>query len=218
MAKKSYTVACPGALAQGLAESARARGCNVADLVRSVLLLMSSDALAALPDPGEPGVDDREPVTSGAGAGGRSWRRKPRLQVRLPDGFSAADIRRAAAFALALGQGRSGVAVGASGDRDALETARADLERSQAALAALMVQPLPNGVRSRDDALHVMGFPPRAMPERPAVRARYRLLAPIYHPDSATGDHGRMSQLNAALEWLDTGTPARTSAMRPGPR
>ena len=190
----------------------------MADLVRSVLLLMTADALTELPDPGEPGVDDREPVMSRSAAGGRSWRRKPRLQVRLPDGFSSGDIRRAAAFALALGQGRIGVAVGGGGDRDALDTARADLDRSRAALAALMVQPLPNGVRSRDDALYVLGFPPRSLPERPAARARYRLLAPIYHPDSATGDHARMSQLNAALDWLDTAVATLTSATRPGAR
>ena len=52
------------------------------------------------------------------------------------------------------------------------------------------------------DALHVMGFPPNSVPSQRAIRAKFRMLAMIFHPDSAYGDTARMSQLNAAIALL----------------
>jgi len=61
---------------------------------------------------------------------------------------------------------------------------------------------LPHGIASRSDALHVLGFPPTARPDKRTIRARFRMLATIHHPDSNYGSHDRMSQLNQAMEFL----------------
>jgi len=61
---------------------------------------------------------------------------------------------------------------------------------------------LPHGVETRADALHVLGFPPNSHPDARELRARFRLLATVHHPDAAQGSHARMSQLNAAMDLL----------------
>jgi DnaJ-class molecular chaperone len=35
-----------------------------------------------------------------------------------------------------------------------------------------------------------------------SIRAKYRILAAIHHPDSNYGSHQRMTQLNAAMDLL----------------
>ena len=67
---------------------------------------------------------------------------------------------------------------------------------------ALAFEPLDNGILTRADALYVMGFPPNARPDQRAIRARFRMLAIIHHPDSGFGHHERMTQLNEALSML----------------
>lgn len=82
------------------------RQVNVGDLARSILLVVSPDAIAAFPDPGDPPADDRETVILKSGpAEGRPWRRKPRLQVRMPPGHEIPFIRRALGLALAMDEG-----------------------------------------------------------------------------------------------------------------
>ena len=63
---------------------------------------------------------------------------------------------------------------------------------------------LPFGVRSRADALFVLGFRPGTRPDRAAIRGRMRVLAAVHHPDSPSGDHERMAQVNAAVEFLSS--------------
>jgi hypothetical protein len=77
-----------------------------------------------------------------------------------------------------------------------------ELDRHRMVIAALMFEPLPEGVRSRADALHVLGFPPNAAPDRWALHAKFRLLATIYHPDCPYGSHRRMCQINEAMQIL----------------
>ena len=72
----------------------------------------------------------------------------------------------------------------------------------KAAIGVLAFDPLDDGVNSRAEALHVLGFPPGARPDRRTIRARFRMLATIHHPDSHFGSHLRMSQLNQAMEFL----------------
>ena len=69
-------------------------------------------------------------------------------------------------------------------------------------VSALSFDPLPDGVRTRADALHVLGFAPESVPRARDVRARFRLLATVHHPDGRYGSHERMSQLNAAMGLL----------------
>lgn len=84
----------------------------------------------------------------------------------------------------------------------AVEAVNEELERLKAIVNVLAFEPLPGGITTRDEALHVLGFPPGARPDRRTLRARFRMLATIHHPDSHYGSHHRMSQLNQAMEVL----------------
>ena len=170
----------------------------MADLARSVVLVLPRDAIDAFPDPGGPGADDRESVVLKSGpAKGRPWRRKPRLQVRMAPGLDARTIRRALGIALAQDRGDVDVRLEKSfdpayasrdrrkGDKELgllIRESRDDLERLKAMVSALSFEPLAGGVKTRDDALHVLGLPPGSLPDQDTLRARFRMLATIHHP------------------------------------
>lgn len=212
--KHSYTVPCSSAFRDAVEVLARRRGVNAADLARSVVLLLPAETIAAHPDPGEPPAGDRETVILKSGAAeGRPWRRKPRLQVRMTPGLDVPTIRRALALALAMDRGDLGVHVGTAplvaveeepeeSAADLIHEIHEELDRLRTIVSVLSFEPLADGVRSRDDALHVLGFPPGRVPERRAIQARYRMLATIHHPDGRYGSHNRMSQLNEAMDLL----------------
>lgn len=84
----------------------------------------------------------------------------------------------------------------------AMAAADEEIERLRAIINVLSFEPLSGGVMTRADALHVLGFQPGASPDRRTVRAKFRMLATIHHPDSNHGNHHRMSQLNQAMEVL----------------
>ena len=204
--KRSYAIPCASAFRDAVTALAERRRVNAGDLARSVLLLVPRDVVARYPDPGEPAPDDREQVVLKSGpSANKPWRRKPRLQVRLPDGFKIPEIRRALGMALAMEEG--GVALTLEEGRkpklgDRLKKAEGEVDRLKGAVMALAFEPLDNGIRTRADALYVMGFPPNARPDQRAIRARFRMLATIHHPDSGFGHHERMTQLNEALSTL----------------
>lgn len=217
MVKHSYTIPCSSAFRDAVETLAARRHVNVGDIARSVLLVMPADTIAAFPDPGDPKADDRETVVLKSGPSeGRPWRRKPRLQVRMVPGFDIVTIRRALGLALVLDRGDLSLKLEdpnappppppppeqPAPDHQALAAVNEELERLQAIVNVLSFEPLPGGVNSRADALHVLGFPPGARPDRRMVRARFRMLATIHHPDSNYGSHERMSQLNQAMEHL----------------
>lgn len=201
--KRSYAIPCASAFRDAVTALAERRRVNAGDLARSVLLLVPRDVVARYPDPGEPTPDDREQVVLKSGpSANKPWQRKPRLQVRLPDGFKIPEIRRALGMALAMEEG--GVALTLEEGRkpklgDRLKKAEGEMDRLKGAVMTLAFEPLDNGIRTRADALYVMGFPPNARPDRRAIRARFRMLATIHHPDSGLGHHERMTQLNEAL-------------------
>lgn len=226
--KHSYTIPCASAFRDAVEALAAKRRVNVGDIARSVLLVMPAPVIAAMTDPGEPEAGDRETVILKSGpAQGRPWRRKPRLQVRMAPGFEVAFIRRALALALAMDSGRLALRlVDPNAPRPepkpapkpeppppppppqqpdtsrAIEAANEEVERLRAIISVLAFDPLPHGVANRDEALHVLGFPPGARPDKRTIRARFRMLATIHHPDSHYGSHHRMSQLNQAMEFL----------------
>ncbi|MBR9973409.1 J domain-containing protein [Magnetospirillum sulfuroxidans] len=221
--KHSYTIACSSHFRDAIEALATRRHVNVGDIARSVLLVMPPASIAAFADPGDPQADDRETVILKSGPSqGRPWRRKPRLQVRMVPGFDAVTIRRALGLALVLDRGELTLkledpnappppppppepepeAIVPAPDHHALAAVNEELVRLQAIVNVLAFDPLPDGVTSRAEALHVLGFPPTARPDRRMVRARFRMLATIHHPDSNYGSHGRMSQLNQAMEFL----------------
>ena len=224
--KTSYTVPCSSEFRQAIDLLAESRGGNVADLARSVVSLMPHGVISAYPDPGEPQPGDRETVILKSGAAmGKPWRRKPRLQVRMRIGLSADFIRKALALALAVDRGERAISIEDPNapppvavidtpaiDMEALEAQKTalrerddELDRLKTLVSILAFDPLPNGILNREHALHVFGFPPGSIPNQQMMRGRFRMLASIYHPDSSTGDHDRMAQINTAMEILRRG-------------
>lgn len=211
--KHSYTIPCASAFRDAVTDLAVRRRVNVGDLARSVLLVVPEGVIRDFPDPGEPGQDDRETVILKSGtAKGRPWRRKPRLQVRMAPGFEVEFMRRALAIALALDHGETQVLLHSeeapqqppeATGREVVDPE--ELVRLRTIVSVLSFDPLNDGVRSREDALYVLGFPPGRIPDGETLRARFRMLATIHHPDSPHGDHRRMSQLNSAMDILKRG-------------
>ncbi|MBC7905329.1 MAG: J domain-containing protein [Rhodospirillaceae bacterium] len=211
--KHSYTIPCASAFRDAVEALAARRRVNVGDIARSVLLVMPAALIDLFPDPGDPANADRETIILKSGpAQGRPWRRKPRLQVRMASDYQVTFIRRALALALAMDRGDYVLRLE---DPNAKPPApppppppaptidvTEEVERLKAIINVLAFEPLPHGIATRDDALHVLGFPPGARPDRRIIRARFRMLATIHHPDSNHGSHNRMSQLNQAMEFL----------------
>jgi hypothetical protein len=204
--KKSYTVPCASTFRDAVMALAVTRNVNVGDIARSVMLILPEAAIAATLDPGEPTAKDRETIVLKSGpSAGKPWRRKPRLQVRLPPAHSVENIRRALNLALAMYNGEQNILI-EPGDQpsadERLSKLANEIERLRTVNSALAFIPLDNGVLSRAEAFYVLGFAPKVKPSRTAINAKYRMLASIHHPDSPYGDHRRMSQLNEAIEFL----------------
>ena len=219
--KISYTVPCSSSFRDAINTLAAEQNVNVADLARSILLVIPETAIRQIPDPGDPPPDDREETTLKSGpSAGKIWRRKPRLQVRLSATYNTTIVRRALNLALKLNQGDlTATLERARSDTGAFETQkptepqepqgqslalREEVDRLQSIVSVLMFNPLEEGVTTLEDARHVMGFAPSDRPDIATVRTRFRSLAAIHHPDGNYGSHQRMSQLNAAMDLLSS--------------
>lgn len=200
---RSYTIPCPTAFRDRVTALARRQGVSVADLVRAVQLLVPAGLLAKVVDPGEPADADREDVRLKTGPSkDRRMRRKPRLQVRLTGEHAVADLRRALRLALDLAEGGTALRLEAAGAVDAAALHQEEIDRLKTTVQALAFEPLAEDIRSRSEALYVLGFPPWATPDQRMLRSRFRSLATVYHPDNPTGDTVRMAQLNSAIAFL----------------
>lgn len=217
---KSYVVPVSSAFRDAVTTLAESRNVSPADLARAVLLTVAPDMVAAAPDPGEPDREDREVVVVRSGvSNGRTLRRKPRLQVRLDDGLPVVTIRKALGLALEREQGgwTAGPSTADQTSSDAQERSRetllqeelngalAEIDRLHDTIRSLSFMPLADGVRTRAEALYVLGFPPTLRPDQTALKERFRLLAKVHHPDSPIGDTRRMAQLNDAMKLLRGG-------------
>jgi len=182
---------------------AQRQGVSVADLVRAVQLLVPAASLARVADPGEPSRGDRESVQVKTGPSkDRRMQRKPRLQVRLAGEHQVADLRRALKLALDLAEGGVSLRLEAGNAIDIEALHREEIERLRGTVETLAFAPLASDIRTRSEALYVLGFPTWSTPDQRQLRSRFRTLATIYHPDSSTGDTTRMAQLNAAIAFL----------------
>ena len=65
--KHSYTVTCSSEFRDAVLALAERRKVNVADMTRSVVLVVPEEIISAFSDPGEPSRDDRETVTIKSG-------------------------------------------------------------------------------------------------------------------------------------------------------
>jgi len=219
--KHSYTVPCSSEFRDTVLQLAQQKKCNVADLARSVVLVVPILTIDSYADPGGPKPGDRETVTLKSGTSkGKLWRRKPRLQVRMGQGFGIETIRKALNLALAIDHGLMSVDVESEQHKKqnvqkqhaqetllrevdvSLRKSHDDHERLQKVVKSLYFEPLVDGVHTHEQALYVMGFEPGHDPDSRALRQRFRRLATVYHPDGKNGCHQRMSQLNAAMELL----------------
>ena len=207
--KHSYVIPCSSDFRDAVQALADEREVNVGDVARSVMLIVPHDVIAVCPDPGEPGAADRETVVLKSGPNkGKPWRRKPRLQARLPKGYQVPDIRRALGVALALSMGEIAVTLEdgrAPKAKEKIKSLNDEITRLRAAMSVVALDPLPQGVRNGEEALFVLGFPPGSSPNQTEIKARFRMLATIHHPDAPFGDTRRMSQLNQAMSWLRAG-------------
>ena len=209
--KISYTIPCASSFRDAVVRLAERRRSNVADLARSALLLLPEEALRRIPDPGEPATGDREQTVLKSGpSAGRPWRRKPRLQVRLPAGYAVPTVRRALNLLLFLSRNERAIDISDPAEAKPLPVSQdramtEEIERLRTIVAVLSFKPLSGGVRSRMDALHVLGFAPSNRPSRDEIRTRFRALAAVHHPAGRFGNHQRMSQLYAAMEILGGG-------------
>jgi hypothetical protein len=212
--KVSYTIPCPTDFRDAVMDLAERRQINAADLLRSIVLVLSEAAIREFPDPGEPLNGDRETIILKSGKSkGRPWQRKPRLQVRMTKGFEIGLLRRALNVALAMDQGaveihveapKFGLQVETIKSRRDGERARMDLDKLKSMISVLAFDPLARDIETRADALYVLGYHAMARPTGKALSGRFRQLATLYHPDSGYGSHERMSQLNSAMEYLKT--------------
>jgi hypothetical protein len=77
-----------------------------------------------------------------------------------------------------------------------------EAERLRTIFSALSFEPIAGGITTRQDALRVFGLSPGSRLDTQTLRARFRMLATIFHPDGAYGSHQRMAQINAAMALL----------------
>ena len=204
--KVSYAISCSSAFRDALLNLADAKKVNVGDIARSIMLTFGENKIMAFPDPGEPGINDREIVILKSGPSeGKPWRRKPRLQVRMPAGYEGLIIRKALGLALKLEYGDINILLEHKGEPSYAEIIASKNEENaklKSIISTLTFDYLPNGVRNRNDALFILGFPPESKHGFDILKSRFRMLATIHHPDSGFGDHQRMSQLNEAIAFL----------------
>lgn len=215
MAMKSYVVACSSDFRDRVLALAERKGVAVSDLVSGLISLLHPHDIERFSDPGDAPSGDRDEVLLQSGPrAGRILKRKPRLQLRLPDGLEDGAIRRVLAMALALDEGRlvlrptdPNTALVALEEKKALETALTQAHEASEELRALVgilaFETLPDGVASISDARYILGFPPQAPLTRQTLKARFRMLSQIYHPDKPTGHTYRMSQLIEATRFLE---------------
>lgn len=218
---KSYVIPCASPFRDAILALAERRACTVSDLASSTLLLLKSEQFQEIDDPGDAPPGDREAVELRSGPrAGTILRRKPRLQLRLAKGLDAPTIRRALATALALDTGDWRIAlhpkdvrlVNQSDAVDATEIARhreaarrwqQQAEELRAIIGLLAFETGGGAIHTVAEARYVLGFPPSASLSRETVKARFRLLSQIFHPDKPTGDNHRMGQLIEASRLLE---------------
>jgi hypothetical protein len=129
----------------------------------------------------------------------RAFLAEPPLSDRaeLEAALDSAEQALAALQEPAAGDGRLAVA-----ERD-IAALKEQLTILHQALDRVSFRPLRGGVRTAAQAAYVLGMPSEWGLDEATVNARYRLLAPIYHPDSGQlADAERMAQLIEARSLL----------------
>lgn len=200
--KIPYVIPCSNSFKKAVLELAHKKKVNAGDLARSVFLIFSQEQIENFPDAAEPSLSEREEIILKTGIlKGQKLKRKPRLQVRMPEGLTSAFIRKALLIALALERNELFLELEQSFNPKKSEL-NDEIERLKTTVAILAFEPLRNGIKNKNDALFVLGFPPNSKPDLKTTKLRFRMLASIFHPDSIFGSHERMSNINSAMDFL----------------
>jgi hypothetical protein len=204
---RTYMISCTRAFRDDVQALARERGMSPSSLACAALALFGSALNCPIPDPGPATAEDIEHRVVTAPSGRTRWLKvPPKLKLTLPAGTDQAFVRRALAMVIELGRGSyyTWVPADAMARRDAeLRDLREQLARLHAALDKVSFRPLRGGVKTAQQAAYVLGMPSEWGLDEAAVATRYRLLAPIYHPDSGQlADPERMAQVNTAKTLL----------------
>ncbi len=204
--KKAYIINCSSSFRDAVLQLAQIKKVNVGDIARSIMLTMPNDIINSFPDPGEPTREDREKITLKSGDyEGKVWRRKPRLQARLPAGYQPIMLRKALGLALALATKQKNLHLQDVLEEPYIETI-SKLQKQNTrffeAIQKLSFQPINGACTTATEAFYIMGLPREPRPTDEVIKKRFRELANIYHPDGILGDHERMSQLNLAFTFL----------------
>ena len=93
----------------------------------------------------------------------------------------------------------------AGGNVEVLKDLEGEIIRLRAVVSLLSFEPLSDGVTTRQEALHILGFVSRWNPLVDMIKAHFRLMATIHHPNSGYLSHKRMSQINEAMDLLKWG-------------
>jgi len=182
-----YAVPCQAGFRTAVLTLAKRRGVDAAELVRMVLTLVSPSVREGIPDPGEPGADDRDNPQRRPGGGRQPMPGlAPTLVLRLQPGLDHTTIRQALAVAVALDDPKSHRLV-QSTEHNRLTSRVEKLEYRNRALAnaveRLSFRPRPGRLGLRDAAA-MLGFTSEHEYDEQLVTKRFRELAPIYHPDT----------------------------------
>ncbi len=204
--KKAYIINCSTSFRDDILQLAKSKKVNVGDLARSTILALPQEMIVRFPDPGEPKNDDREKITLKSGDyEGKIWRRKPRLQARLPAGYQPILLRKALGITLALAAKEKVLTMQDANEEPHLDTINKVKEhniRLLETIERLSFTPVRGGCTTATEALYILGLPKAPYPNQEEIKKRFRELAGVYHPDGILGDNDRMSQLNLAFAFL----------------
>jgi hypothetical protein len=199
-------IPCSSAFRDAVMALARRRRVDPADLAQAALAILPDAAVRDFPDPGGPTDMDRDTVLVKSGPDkGKVTYRKPRLKMTLSGGIDIAHARRALNLTLAIDRGVLSISEPPKEQAPpspAHDELGGEIARLEALVAAISFDSADETVRSREEALHVLGYSPLSRPDAAALRARFRMLATVHHPDGALGNTQRMAQLNAAMAML----------------
>jgi hypothetical protein len=205
----SYAIPCPSEFRAAVLALQQRTGTELAAMIDMALTVVHRDFHQSIPDPGEPEATDTVMVEEVGRFGGRRCvPGKPSLTVRYRRGWKVAALRHALAVAVALSNPSRHRLI-RDGEIKRLEQR---VDECLAALERLSFAPLPDGIKTPREAAHVMGFSSFLGLSLDQINARFRALAPIYHPDQGLlGSAERMGQLLDARNLLrrSVGKPTR---------
>ena len=198
--KKAYVIPCPSSFRNSIDVLCRKKKVNAGDIARSVILMIPEAAINAAADPGGPVTGDREPLSNKS-----KTKIKPRIQVRLPEGYSTVFVRKALNLALIFDSRENDMMVSKSDKKLSEENKvlKNENEKLKTIISSIMFEPLKEPITTRTQAFYVLGLRIDTNPTTAQIKQKYRMLATIHHPDGHLGSHERMSQLNEAMTFLN---------------